>query len=398
MKIGILTFHRCVNNGAVMQSYSLCKRLQKELKNDTVEIIDYQMPCVDNFCAPTLTNYFKGCDFVLALKRFYRLLGNTRKFSQDKRRISVFQESMSKLTLSPEYIYDDGTEKLFKYIDENYDIVIAGSDAIWNYDVRGFPNGYFLSDTLKCKKFSYAASVYGMNYEKVPEETRLKIAKILDSYKLLCARDDESVKFAKAMGCIATPIHTCDPTVFLDVNDLPVDADEIKLKLKNKGFDFNKKTIGMMGSDAMCEMIRKLYGDKYQIVALFNYSKYADINLYDFSPFEWAYVFRFFKVTFTTFFHGTLVSLRNGTPVIDIALQNEYSETHMTKVEDFLIRIGMQDCYFKTDYRTQNLDAIKEKADYFLKNDLKQEIIEKMDNEAKTFDPFLEVLKKEIRN
>ena len=69
-----------------------------------------------------------------------------------------------------------------------------------------------------------------------------------------------------------------------------------------------------------------MYGDKYQIVALYNYIKGADVNLYDVTPFEWAYAFRYFKVTFTTFFHGTMLSLRNGTPLICIALKTDFAK------------------------------------------------------------------------
>jgi len=262
IKIGILTFHRCVNNGAVMQAYSLSKRLQHELQgeNVSVEIIDYQMPCVDNYCSPSLRNYYKDCDPVLALKRTYRLLRNPGRFKQERKRIKVFEEAFRKLPLSEEKVYEDGCEKLFALINAKYDIVIAGSDAIWNFDVRGYPNPYFLSNKLKCLKYSYAASVYGMNYENIPAEQRTQIATILDSYELLGVRDEESIKFAAEMGCKLLPIHTCDPTVFLDINDLPINENELKRTLKNKGFDFNKPTIGMMGTDPMCEMLRKMDG------------------------------------------------------------------------------------------------------------------------------------------
>ena len=42
MKIGILTFHQSVNNGAVMQAYSLSKRLKREYPDDEIEIINYR--------------------------------------------------------------------------------------------------------------------------------------------------------------------------------------------------------------------------------------------------------------------------------------------------------------------------------------------------------------------
>ena len=41
MRIGILTFHRAINYGAVMQAYSLSKQLKESFPEDSVEIIDY---------------------------------------------------------------------------------------------------------------------------------------------------------------------------------------------------------------------------------------------------------------------------------------------------------------------------------------------------------------------
>ena len=40
-KIGIITYHRATNYGAVLQAYSLVNRLKKDFPNDTIEIIDY---------------------------------------------------------------------------------------------------------------------------------------------------------------------------------------------------------------------------------------------------------------------------------------------------------------------------------------------------------------------
>lgn len=398
MKIGILTFHRSVNNGAVMQAYSLSKKLKNEFEplGIEVEIIDYHMPKEDDYCVPSFRNSMKGVSNIIRLKRIYRFLQNPSVYKQQRKRIQVFREAFTKLPLSEEFIYENSTEYLFRYIDENYDAVIVGSDAVWNYKVLGFPNPYFLSSKIKAKKYTYAASVYGMNYERIPEHERRIIGNTLNTYEMICTRDGESEKFIADMGCHLQPVHTCDPTVFLDINGLPINEEEIKRKLTEKGFDFNRKTIGVMGSERMCEMVRGMYGRQYQIVALYNYCVNADVNLYDFSPFEWAYVFRFFEVTFTTFFHGTLVSLRNATPVIACGLVNDYSEKHMTKVEDFLIRIGMHDCYFNTDYRTKAIHAIKKKTDYFLSHNMRAYIEKKMNIEAQTFNPFLERLKADI--
>lgn len=392
MRIGILTFHRSVNNGAVMQCYALSKRVRQLFPDATTEVIDYHMPKIARNYDASLAGYLAGGTMRIKLGKMINLLKNPGFLKRERKRNAVFEAAVNMLPLSEESIFDDGVQRLFAFMNDNYDVIIAGSDAIWNYNARGIPNPYFLDDSLKCAKLSYAASCYGMNYEKILPEQRSAIAKILDSYDFLGTRDDESQKFLQFIGCQKGAVHTCDPTVFLDVCDLPVDEEEVKSKLKKRGFDFERPAIGIMDSDRMCNMVRSFYGSKYQIVALYNYCKDADINLYDLTPFEWAFVFRYFKLVFTTFFHGTMLSLRNGTPVICVARETSYSEAHTTKVEDFLIRIGLQNCYFKTDYKEKNLVQIKEKADELLAKDCKADICARMDREAKTSEPFFEAL------
>ena len=41
IKIGVLTFHRCINYGAFMQCYSLINRLKQDFPQAYVEVIDY---------------------------------------------------------------------------------------------------------------------------------------------------------------------------------------------------------------------------------------------------------------------------------------------------------------------------------------------------------------------
>lgn len=392
MKIGILTYHKSINNGAVLQCYSLSKRLQQEFPEHIVEVIDYHMPKIEEGYTPSLRQYFRGPNVYIFFRRLLSLIMTPGKLSAEKKRFRAFMSVSGVLPLSADSIFEDETGELFRYINNNYDVVIAGSDAIWNYLSRGFPSPYYLDTSVYCPKLSYAASCYGMSYEKIPEDKKHRIRDILNDYCFLGVRDDESALFLKHIGVTQEGIHTCDPTVFLDVNDLPVSEMIIREKLRRKGFDFEKPAIGVMGTERMCRMVRRMYGGQYQIVGLYNSYKCADVQLYDLTPYEWAFVFRYFKLTFTTFFHGTLLSLRNGVPVVCIALETDYSKNHMTKVEDLLARLELQDCYFKTDYRTNNLDVIRKKADSLLLIQPKDEILRKMEQEAECIRPFLQAL------
>lgn len=395
MRIGILTFHRSLNNGAFIQCYSLFKRLKIEFPNAEVEVIDYTSPQIEKLYPISIVQYFRGYMQPRAfLSRAKRFLKDIKVISRNKEKKAAFESCYNHIILSDRRFYHEPLQELYSYINSRYDVVVCGSDAIWNYTLRGFPNPYFLDKNVHIPKFSYAASCFGMNYEKIPNSESRTIKQILDSYQFLGVRDEESAKFLDSIECTKHYNHTCDPTVFLDVNDLPVEETTLFKKLAACGFSTERKTIGVMGTNQMCKLVKQMYGNEYQIVSLFNYCKDADVNLYNITPFEWAYVFRLFKLTLTTYFHGTLLSLRNGVPVICIALEDEFTSKHVSKVEDFLHRVGMDDCYFHMSSFLQNNDIVLKKVNSILVSSDKNTIINKMDSEADSSESFF----KEIKN
>ena len=387
MRIGILTFHQSVNNGAVMQAYSLSKKLQQKYPDALVEIIDYRMKNVSSIYSYTLSSYLKSSSALIFAKKCIKLALDPKYLARLRTRTAVFHGCLSKLPLSKKMIIDDPGE-LVQFINENYDILVVGSDAIWNYLSRGFPTVYLPDAQVTCVKMSYAASCYGMDFLKRPDTEQKQICACLDAFQFIGVRDAATADFVAWSGCKRPTYHTCDPTAFLDVNDLPIDTAAFNKKLSDRGFDFDRPSIAVMGSPQMLKMVRTFYGKQYQIVSLYNYIKGADVNLYDLEPYEWAYVFRYCKLTFTTFFHGTLLSLRNGVPLICIALDTDFSKAHTPKTQDLLSRLGFDDWYFHTDFTTKNLSEIKKKADELLQRDYKLKIIAAMDQEAQSFDHF----------
>ena len=396
MKIGILTFHQSVNNGAVMQSYALSRRLREMFPQAVVEIVDYRMARVEEMYAYRLLPFLTTGSLRMRLGRCKLLLQDPGYLRRLRKRTQVFRECLHRLPLSPEMIRDDGMEAVTEYIRQRYDILIVGSDAVWNYVTRGFPNAYLPGPSLDCAKLSYAASCYGMDFLKRPEEEREQIGQSLEGFAFLGVRDKATEDMVRWSGRSLAPVHTCDPTVFLDVNDLPIDVTTLEQKLRHRGFDLTKPAIGMMGDRWMHDQIRKLWGDRYQVVALYEHVKGADVQLYDLEPYEWAYVFRYFKMTFTTYFPGTLLSLRNGVPVICIALETEFAKVHTPKTLDVLTRLGFPDWYFKREEGRIDLVRIRQTAERFLQEDFRQRICDAMDAEAQTFRPFAEALGKLI--
>ena len=73
MRIGILTFHKSINNGAVIQCYSLSKKIQEIFPNHEVEVIDYHMPQIDDLYSVSYAKLFSG-DLKAKLYGLYTLL------------------------------------------------------------------------------------------------------------------------------------------------------------------------------------------------------------------------------------------------------------------------------------------------------------------------------------
>lgn len=156
MKIGILTYHRSINYGAVMQAFALSKRL-KEIENVEVEIIDYMSARMDR--------YYKLFTIYRGKNGLFRVMDRVSMYR-------AFMGSMKQLPLSEKKLVTDDVNKFFSYIDGKYDVIVVGSDAVWNYEKRGLPNPYFLSGEMAVHKVSYAASCNGIKYNNLDLEKR----------------------------------------------------------------------------------------------------------------------------------------------------------------------------------------------------------------------------------
>lgn len=393
MKVGILTFHRSYNYGAFMQCFSLYTRLKKDFPGVNIEVIDY-----------TSKRAMGGDD---------RWIENQKDLAVKKKlleRNEAFRSVYNKLPLSDFEILDDDFSEVINKMNDIYDVVVVGSDAVWNWNVRGFPCLYFLKD-FNGIKFSYAASVHGMNYQNMSEEQKIYVGKALEEFNYIGVRDITTENMVKFANSNLQAYHNCDPTMFLDLKDVPCDMEQLKKKMETLGVDFSKPLIGIMAGNAVGKEIKEKYKDKVQLVSLYTYNKNADVFLHDLTPFEWAHVFSFFKVTITHFFHGTMLSLVNRVPVIPVEFINEFSAKNTTKIKDLMNRMGMQEWREEADNRNKikkvmhrlgfavnkkMWKSVCDKIDSCMENDFSAEIDKKVIKEQESYNTFYNELKKHI--
>ena len=267
MKVGILTFHRAINYGAVMQAYALAKKLSERFKEDSFEIIDYN--CIEREL------FVLKCPIVFLYRR--SLLQGYQKIIQTRE----FKKAIRQLKLSKKMVCVS-RESLGRYISNNYDTVIVGSDAVFNWSDIGLPNAYFLSGIHVKNKMAYAASAHLQNYNTVTDIQKRIIKSSLCDFKYIGVRDQSTFNFVcNYVEDKSIVEHNCDPSIFLDM-----DFDEFDLlkKLRKHNFDFNKKTVFvMLMNENYGAFVRKYYGENVQIVALMDGNRNADIYLYEIS-------------------------------------------------------------------------------------------------------------------
>ena len=210
MKIGIITFHRAVNYGAVLQAYALQHAL--EGLGAQAEILDYRNRYIESCYDP----YSLKGNKLKALAKI-ALLGGVRRKKNE-----AFRSFNKKYLRLSEAVYKDseqlaGAEKF-------YDAFITGSDQVWNTSCADFDPAYFLTFVKdKKKKNSYAAS-FGLS--EIPKEYEAEYKKRLAGYRQISVREAQGRALVKELTGRDVPV-VLDPTLLLTEKDWAAAAHDI---------------------------------------------------------------------------------------------------------------------------------------------------------------------------
>lgn len=379
-KIGIVTYQRATNYGAVLQSYSLYNRIRNIGDEFELEIIDYST-------AAARTSHIQ----TVALK-FLR--GNISFGFDEWQKNIMFEKFSNSLPLSEKKIVSDSIGAFNNYVNSNYDIVIVGSDAVYSWNGKKFPTAYFLHDIDKCKKMSYAASAHSQKYKSESSDRIKYCGEALRSYEYLGVRDTETERFVKFCGYDGNVFHNCDPTLLLELDKIKKQTDTASL-LERNGIDPGKPLILIMsGDEETGKAVVEKYSSEYQIVSLFVNNKAVKKHLPVLTPFEWATVFSYASLTVTQYFHATILSLLNRTPVVSIDKTSAKTE-YEGKIGDLLCtRLGLPEYYLNIDtIREKGISVLLKMCENNLSSDLKSRIESGLEKESSCFSSFETKLK-----
>lgn len=195
MNIGIMTFHRAINYGAILQAYALNCVLNK-LGAD-VKIIDY--------LSPSISSRHKLMRPSLNPIDLYRYLRYSKTVNA---KFEHFQLFLDKMNLSSKASSFDELNKL----SESMDAVICGSDQVWNTEITNQDFHYFLDFVPhSVKKIAYAAS-FGQT--QIPKSIDKTIGGYLRRFDSISVREDSGAELVdKLIG--KRPDVVLDPTILL---------------------------------------------------------------------------------------------------------------------------------------------------------------------------------------
>jgi hypothetical protein len=278
-KIGLLTFHRANNYGAVMQAYSLKISLQK--LGAEAKIINYLSPKIEE---QRTLNFNK-----FSLKKLFKIPFNCIL----NKRFSSFRKMF--LTDTPKYIKKD-LEKLTDYY-----AFITGSDQVFNPSGSNFDSAYFLSFAKKSKKYSYAAS-FGKSF--LSDKDKKFIAPLIKDFSDLSVRENIGIEIIRNLTGQKSSVNL-DPIFLLNKEEWT----KIAKQTKEKDYIL----VYLMNNDGrILKFIDKLAHElKLKIIIITTVVKdfFTSKNTIIPNPQEWLGYFINAKYIVTNSFHGTAFSI-----------------------------------------------------------------------------------------
>lgn len=327
MKTGIITFHRAINYGAILQTYALQRYLNEH--GYDAEVIDYR------------------CEY---MERFYKTMSiKNKSVKQVIRGLLNFGYAYNKKKAFYNFLYQNVKISSTVYNDRNigdankvYDKFITGSDQVFNYACSRFDKNYFLEFVQKPeKKLSYAAS-FGM--KKIPDKYEEEYKRLLSSFYELSIRETDGQHIVKTLLGRETELTT-DPVFLLEKKDWEKLARKpkiehyiliYKLNTSNLIFDFARKLSKITGL--------KIVALNFDIV---DQIKTPDIRgIASASVEEFLGYFKYADYIVTNSFHGTAFSIIFQRPFYVEALQKDFKPND--RVESLLNSTELNICKIKT--------------------------------------------------
>lgn len=220
MRIGIITFNRALNYGAVLQCFALQEYLK--MQGHEVRVVDYRQKFIEKTYKPFSVR--KLLDILIRL-RFSRAVKYLKSYPARKSRQRKFNRFAERfLALTPACAASN--------IPQDFDLYIHGSDQIWSERLTGGLDKVYLGEypaAAGAKKIAYAAS---LEQRPLKEREITLFDSLLANFHAVSVREKELIPMLQPfyrkdrIAVVVDPTILAPPTLwkpFLqNINSIPV--------------------------------------------------------------------------------------------------------------------------------------------------------------------------------
>jgi polysaccharide pyruvyl transferase WcaK-like protein len=321
-KIGILTYHACLNFGACLQAYALQQSILK--RHDDCEIINFQSEILRK-----INDVF--CKYPTHLKEVIKNITRFPYYSHLKKRQTLFEDFInSNLKLSPRY----STEKEIETHAIDYDCIICGSDQIWNLDpkIRYESAVYYLNFPKKQKRITYATS-FGSWIKDIADKEK-EILPWIEEFDALSMREESGVNYlrSKELKCewVLDPTFLLLPEEYDIICAEPLFDDQYVLLFSWDGAKSAVETAKIISKKLDCKI--------YNVIAPPRAMCSGIERKLDVGPKEFLSLVKNAKFIITNSFHGTVFSTIYEKPFI-----SSISDSVDARRSSLMKQIGLED-------------------------------------------------------
>lgn len=359
MEIGILTWYKSLNHGAVLQAYAMQRYLIS--KGIYADLIDYDRQVKDQRSA-----------LVLASQRLKKLVNG-----ELKDRNKIYQMDVNKRELFNRFIKEElDCCEIYSKVELNH--IIIGSDMVFSL-IQGF-NPYMFGLGLNTQHvFSYAASAGGTQISlarKMGVEDSIKSG--LSRFSSIGYRDKETLEFINSMNLDLDCCENIDPVLLYGFEEEKTKWDS-QIWIEHDPYILIYAYHGFMNDKTEVQAIRqyaKLKGLK--IISCGYHHSWCDENV-NADPKEFLEMFMHASRVVTDTFHGTVFSIINKKHFVSIIRDNGFKVRYLLETCGLRNRIActgseigeLLNQNFSFDMCDQWLLNERKKSETFLLQELK---------------------------
>ena len=373
-KIGLCICYDTYNYGSMLQSYATCKIIKK--MDYSYEIINYSRKLTIGLLFRSITKIPHQLKSRIIGKKEKKRISKIDGLNQNLRKRHEYFKKFIDENFENSLSNKCDTLKQLTSLSRKYDIVLVGSDQLWNptgYSTR-FYNLLFVDENVK--KISYATS-FGVS--NIPNSKKRIAKKFLNRLDAIGVREIRGKEIIEELTGRSAQV-VLDPTLLFN-------QEEWLEFIPNSPKIINDKYIlcyllgdNVCHRNAVSEFARKRnlkvvtlpFLDKFVEVDL----DFGDYKLFDIGPQEFLNLIRNAEYVFTDSFHGTVFSILNKKQFITFnRFSTDSKNSRNSRIDSLFSLLGLEDRrstdmnFSKIDYKI-DYDAVDSKLDLLRKKSL----------------------------